>query len=65
MVLAMYHSGDGTAGYQASLTVQTTDKSVFVAERPLYWATWAAPLSPTAGCPVKRKNQTCRTNTQR
>ena len=24
-----------------------------------------APLSPTAGCPVKRKNQTCRTNTQR
>ena len=42
VVLAMYHSGDGTAGYQASLTVQTTDKSVFVAERPLYWATWAA-----------------------
>ena len=37
VVLAMYHSGDGTAGYQVSLTVQTTDKSVFVAERPLYW----------------------------
>jgi hypothetical protein len=33
----MYHSGDGTAGYQVSLTVQTTDRSVFVAERPLYW----------------------------
>jgi polyvinyl alcohol dehydrogenase (cytochrome) len=37
VVLRMFHSGDGTAGYQVSLTVQTTDKSVFVAERPLYW----------------------------
>ena len=39
VVLRMYHGGDGTAGYQVSLTVQTTDKSVFVAERPLYWNT--------------------------
>jgi len=39
VVLRMYHSGDGMAGYQVSLTVQTTDKSVFVAERPLYWNT--------------------------
>lgn len=37
VVLQMYHTGDGTAGYQVSMTVQTTDGSVFVAERPMYW----------------------------
>jgi hypothetical protein len=37
VVLLMYHNGDGTAGYQVSMTIQTTDGSVFVAERPLYW----------------------------
>ena len=37
VVLHMLHSGDGTAGYQTSMTVQTTDSSVFVAERPMYW----------------------------
>lgn len=37
VVLHMLHANDGTAGYQASLTVQTTDGSVFVAERPMYW----------------------------
>ena len=33
----MLHPGDGTAGYQVSMTVQTTNGSVFVAERPMYW----------------------------
>ena len=33
----MYHTNDGTAGYQVSMTVQTTNRAVFVAERPLYW----------------------------
>ncbi len=37
LVLRMLHPNDGTAGYQASMTVQTTDGSVFVAERPMYW----------------------------
>ena len=37
VVLQMYHTGDGTAGYQVSMTVQTTDGSAFVAERPMYW----------------------------
>jgi streptogramin lyase len=37
VVLQMYHTGDGTAGYQVSMTVQTTGGSVFVAERPMYW----------------------------
>jgi hypothetical protein len=37
VVLQMYHTGDGTAGYQVSMTVQTTDGSVLVAERPMYW----------------------------
>jgi len=37
VVQQMYHNGDGTAGYQVSVTVQTTDGSVFVAERPFYW----------------------------
>ena len=37
VVLRMLHPNDGTAGYQASMTVQTTDGSVFVAERPMYW----------------------------
>jgi hypothetical protein len=37
VVLRMLHPTDGTAGYQASMSVQTTDGSVFVAERPLYW----------------------------
>ena len=32
-----FAEGYAYAGYQVSLTVQTTDKSVFVAERPLYW----------------------------
>lgn len=37
VVLHMLHANDGTAGYQASMTIQTTDGSVFVAERPMYW----------------------------
>ena len=37
VVLRMLHPGDGTAGYQVSMTVQTTDSSVFVVERPMYW----------------------------
>ncbi len=37
VVLRMLHPTDGTAGYQASMTVQTKDGSVFVAERPMYW----------------------------
>jgi streptogramin lyase len=37
VVLHMLHPNDGTAGYQVSMTVQTTDASVFVAERPMYW----------------------------
>ena len=37
VVLQMYHTGDGTGGYQVSTTVQTTDGSAFVAERPMYW----------------------------
>jgi len=37
VVLRMLHPNDGTAGYQASMTVQTTTGSVFVAERPMYW----------------------------
>jgi len=37
VVLRMLHSNDGTAGYQVSMTVQTTDGSVFVVERPMYW----------------------------
>jgi hypothetical protein len=30
VVLRMLHPNDGTAGYQASMTVQTTNGSVFV-----------------------------------
>ena len=33
----MLQPDDGTAGYQASMTVQTTDGNAFVAERPMYW----------------------------
>ena len=32
----MYHTNDGTAGFQVSMTVRSTG-GVFVAERPLYW----------------------------
>jgi len=37
VVQHLFHPNDGTAGYQVSMTVQTTDGSVFVAERPMYW----------------------------
>ncbi len=37
VVLRMFYPGDGTAGYQVSMTVQTIDRSPFVAERPMYW----------------------------
>lgn len=37
VVLRMLHPDDGTVGYQVSMTVQTTDSSVFVAERQMYW----------------------------
>ena len=37
VVLRMLQPDDGTAGYQDSMTVQTTNGSVFVAERPMYW----------------------------
>jgi len=33
----VYHQGDGYLGYEVSMTVQTTDGSGFVAERPMYW----------------------------
>ena len=33
----VYHHGDGYLGYEVSMTVQTTDGSGFVAERPMYW----------------------------
>jgi len=33
----VYHNGDGYLGYEVSMTVQTTDGSGFVAERPMYW----------------------------
>jgi streptogramin lyase len=36
VVQHMYHTNDGTAGFQVSMTVRST-AGVFVAERPLYW----------------------------
>ncbi len=37
VVQHLLHANDGVGGYEISLTVQTTDGSVFVAERPMYW----------------------------
>jgi len=31
----LYHSGEGSAGYNVSMTVQSS--GYFVAERPMYW----------------------------
>ncbi len=33
----LVHPNDGVGDYEVSMTVQTTDGSVFVAERPMYW----------------------------
>jgi virginiamycin B lyase len=37
VVQHLLHPNDGVGGYEVSMTVQTTDGSVFVAERPMYW----------------------------
>jgi hypothetical protein len=37
VVQNLLHPNDGVGGYEVSMTVQTTDGSVFVAERPMYW----------------------------
>jgi virginiamycin B lyase len=37
VVQHLLHANDGVGGYEVSMTVQTTDGSVFVAERPMYW----------------------------
>jgi len=37
VVQHLLHPNDGVGGYEISMTVQTTDGSVFVAERPMYW----------------------------
>jgi hypothetical protein len=37
VVQHLLHPNDGIGGYEISMTVQTTDGSVFVAERPMYW----------------------------
>lgn len=37
VVQHLLQPNDGVGGYEISLTVQTTNGSVFVAERPMYW----------------------------
>ena len=37
VVKNLVHPNDGVGDYEVSMTVQTTDGSVFVAERPMYW----------------------------
>jgi len=37
VVQHLLHPDDGVGGYEVSMTVQTTDGSSFVAERPMYW----------------------------
>ncbi len=37
VVQNLLHPDDGVGGYEVSMTVQTADGSVFVAERPMYW----------------------------
>jgi hypothetical protein len=37
VVQHLLHPNDGVGGYEVSMTVQTSNGSVFVAERPMYW----------------------------
>ncbi len=37
VVQHLVHPNDGVGDYEVSMTVQTSDGSVFVAERPMYW----------------------------
>ncbi len=44
----LVQAGDGYRGYEVSMTVQTLNKAVFSAERPMYWNTTGSTL-PTQG----------------
>ena len=49
LVQQVFTPGTNSAGNSISMTVQTLDNSVFVAERPMYWNTGGVSSFVTVG----------------
>jgi streptogramin lyase len=48
----LVQSGNGSRAYEVSMTVQTLDNSLFVAERPMYWNTAGTSFATQGGSDV-------------